>query len=210
MRISAEFVTSAAGARLAFLYRVNAYEPSAHPNAAFVAAETMAKAEVAAPKPTAVIDRRLTGDARAAADDQGVRLPSQYVGERPFHDRRRTRGENRVVVVIAEPADVARHATRIITRNTPLRSDVGLPERGFVFCSFNGSYKITPKMFDVWMRLLQKTEGSVLWLREANAASTRNLRREAESRGVAGAWLGCVWGAGGGRHLALGAGAHVA
>jgi predicted O-linked N-acetylglucosamine transferase (SPINDLY family) len=77
-------------------------------------------------------------------------------------------------------------ARRVITERTPLRRDVGLPERGFVFCSFNGSYKITPQMFDVWMRLLQKTEGSVLWLRESNDASMRNLRREAESRGVAG------------------------
>ena len=77
-------------------------------------------------------------------------------------------------------------ARRVITERTPLRRDVGLPERGFVFCSFNGSYKITPQIFDVWMRLLQKTDGSVLWLRESNAASMRNLRREAERRGVAG------------------------
>jgi predicted O-linked N-acetylglucosamine transferase (SPINDLY family) len=77
-------------------------------------------------------------------------------------------------------------AQRVMTEKTPSRRDVGLPERGFVFCSFNGSYKITPLMFDVWMRLLQKTEGSVLWLRESNDASMRNLRREAESRGVAG------------------------
>jgi len=66
------------------------------------------------------------------------------------------------------------------------RRDVGLPEQGFVFCSFNGSFKITPRVFDVWMRLLQKTEGSVLWLRESNGSSMRNLRREAEKRGVAG------------------------
>lgn len=77
-------------------------------------------------------------------------------------------------------------ARRIMTEKTPSRSEVGLPERGFVFCSFNGSYKITPQMFDVWMRLLQKTEGSALWLRESNEASMRNLRREAESRGVVG------------------------
>jgi predicted O-linked N-acetylglucosamine transferase (SPINDLY family) len=67
----------------------------------------------------------------------------------------------------------------------PSRSQVGLPEQGFVFCSFNGSYKITPKIFDIWMRLLQKTEGSVLWLRQSNDASVRSLRREAERRGVA-------------------------
>jgi predicted O-linked N-acetylglucosamine transferase (SPINDLY family) len=75
---------------------------------------------------------------------------------------------------------------RLIAQETPSRRDVGLPEQGFVFCSFNASYKIAPRVFDVWMRLLQKTEGSVLWLRESNDESTRNLRREAERRGVAG------------------------
>jgi protein O-GlcNAc transferase len=73
--------------------------------------------------------------------------------------------------------------------DAPTRAEVGLPERGFVYCSFNNSYKITPAIFDVWMRLLQRTEGSVLWLLEDNAAAVRNLRREAERRGVAAARL---------------------
>ena len=44
---------------------------------------------------------------------------------------------------------------RRIAERTPTRAEVGLPEPGFVFCSFNNSYKITPAMFDVWMRLLR-------------------------------------------------------
>jgi predicted O-linked N-acetylglucosamine transferase (SPINDLY family) len=59
-----------------------------------------------------------------------------------------------------------------------------LPEEGFVFCSFNNSYKITPTMFDVWMRLLKAVPGSVLWLLEGNRFAPANLRNEAESRGV--------------------------
>jgi predicted O-linked N-acetylglucosamine transferase (SPINDLY family) len=74
---------------------------------------------------------------------------------------------------------------RHIAEHTPSRAESGLPERGFVFCSFNNSYKITPAFFDVWMRLLREVEGSVLWLLEANAAATRNLRREAADRGIA-------------------------
>jgi predicted O-linked N-acetylglucosamine transferase (SPINDLY family) len=74
---------------------------------------------------------------------------------------------------------------RRIAEHTPTRAEVGLPERGFVFCSFNNSYKITPAVFDVWMRLLREVEGSVLWLLEANAAVARNLRREAADRGIA-------------------------
>jgi len=64
------------------------------------------------------------------------------------------------------------------------RDDVGLPPTGFVFCSFNGTSKITPELFDLWMRLLQQVDGSVLWLLAANAAAERNLRREAQARGV--------------------------
>ncbi|HEY4124081.1 MAG TPA: tetratricopeptide repeat protein, partial [Rhizomicrobium sp.] len=65
------------------------------------------------------------------------------------------------------------------------REEAGLPEIGFVFCCFNNNYKITPKIFALWMRLLAKVPGSVLWLLEDNPDSVRNLRREAETQGVA-------------------------
>ncbi|HSF48790.1 MAG TPA: tetratricopeptide repeat protein [Burkholderiales bacterium] len=74
---------------------------------------------------------------------------------------------------------------RVIADRTPARSAVGLPERGFVFCSFNNNYKISPPVFDVWMRLLDKVEGSVLWLLENNAAAACSLRQEAANRGIA-------------------------
>ena len=48
------------------------------------------------------------------------------------------------------------------------RAAMGLPENGFVFCCFNNSFKISPAAFDVWMRLLGKVEGSVLWLVNSN------------------------------------------
>src|SRR5262249_47602532 len=38
---------------------------------------------------------------------------------------------------------------------TPTRAQVGLPEQGFVFCCFNNNWKVTPPIFDIWMRLLQ-------------------------------------------------------
>ena len=59
------------------------------------------------------------------------------------------------------------------------RLEFGLPERGFVFCSFNASYKIEPDVFDVWMRLLALVPGSVLWLLDGEEAVRRNLQREA-------------------------------
>jgi predicted O-linked N-acetylglucosamine transferase (SPINDLY family) len=74
---------------------------------------------------------------------------------------------------------------REISPRTPSRSECGLPEKGFVFCSFNNSYKITPEMFDAWMGLLKAVPGSVLWLLEGNGFAPAYLRREAEARGAA-------------------------
>jgi predicted O-linked N-acetylglucosamine transferase (SPINDLY family) len=74
---------------------------------------------------------------------------------------------------------------RRIAEASPGRVEAGLPAKGFVFCSFNNSYKIRPAMFDVWMRLLRQVEGSVLWLLADNAAAAENLRRHAEASGVA-------------------------
>ncbi|MBF0161668.1 MAG: tetratricopeptide repeat protein [Magnetococcales bacterium] len=78
---------------------------------------------------------------------------------------------------------------RTIAASTPTRQACGLPEEGFVFVCFNQPYKINPSLFDVWMRLLQKTPGSILWLRAFNPWAMDNLRREAEKRGVAGVRL---------------------
>ena len=78
------------------------------------------------------------------------------------------------------------YAAEDIADLVPTRSDLKLPERGFVFCCFNNTFKITPEIFDVWMRLLRAIEGSVLWLIEGDETSRGNLRREAESRGVSG------------------------
>jgi protein O-GlcNAc transferase len=64
------------------------------------------------------------------------------------------------------------------------RQDCGLPAEGLVFCSFNNSYKISPAFFDIWMRLLDRVPGSVLWLLEANELVKGNLQKEAEKRGV--------------------------
>lgn len=73
---------------------------------------------------------------------------------------------------------------RIIGSCTQDRTELGLPEDGFVFCSFNQNYKISPREFSIWMRLLQQVEGSVLWLIHSNQWAADNLRAEAQKRGV--------------------------
>jgi len=73
---------------------------------------------------------------------------------------------------------------RAIGECAATRADMGLPEKGVVFCCFNNSYKLTPQIFDIWMRLLQQVEHSVLWLFQGSTTAESNLRREAKSRGV--------------------------
>jgi predicted O-linked N-acetylglucosamine transferase (SPINDLY family) len=79
----------------------------------------------------------------------------------------------------------ANDSRREISDRVFTRRDMGLPEDGFVFCCFNNNYKITPEIFTIWMRLLSKVPDSVLWLLQDNGAAADNLRREAETRGVA-------------------------
>jgi len=79
-----------------------------------------------------------------------------------------------------QPTDNTRQIASINTK----RAEFGLPEKGVVFCCFNNSFKISPHEFDIWMRLLSKVGGSVLWLLEGNEWAAKNLRLEAENRGI--------------------------
>ena len=73
---------------------------------------------------------------------------------------------------------------RSVSEMSISRTDLGLPEEGFVFCSFNNAYKITPSTFAVWMRILKTVDGSVLWLLVSNNETAKNLIKEAEKSGV--------------------------
>ncbi len=65
------------------------------------------------------------------------------------------------------------------------RADCGLPQDAFVFCSFNNTLKLTPDLFDLWLRLLSRTRNSVLWLYGKTAKTNENLSEWAEARGIA-------------------------
>lgn len=78
----------------------------------------------------------------------------------------------------------ANDSKRRISDKAFTRYELGLPDEGFVFCCFNNNYKILPATFDSWMRILKAVEGSVLWLFSGNPTVIRNLRDEAEGRGV--------------------------
>ena len=74
--------------------------------------------------------------------------------------------------------------TRKIAEWAPVRKECGLPEEGVVLCCFNSPHKITPPVFNVWMRVLKEVPAGVLWLLESNSGVSSNLRREAKAQGV--------------------------
>jgi predicted O-linked N-acetylglucosamine transferase (SPINDLY family) len=73
---------------------------------------------------------------------------------------------------------------RAISATPSTRTAEGLPETGFVFCCFNNANKISPSVFDQWMRILAQVPGSVLWLLYDNPWAAANLRNEAARRGI--------------------------
>src|SRR5262249_6708911 len=75
--------------------------------------------------------------------------------------------------------------TRQISDRAFRRDELGLPADTFVFCCFNNCFKITPDVFDIWMRLLAKVDGSVLWLLRSNESAAQSLCGEAVRHGIA-------------------------
>ena len=78
----------------------------------------------------------------------------------------------------------ANDSQRRVADKEIFRLECGLPETGFVFCCFNNSYKITPSVFQAWMRILARVNGSVLWLLQDNPLAVENLRISARNAGI--------------------------
>lgn len=65
------------------------------------------------------------------------------------------------------------------------RSELGLPETGFVYCCFNNPCKITPEVFSKWAAILKQVPASVMWVLDEDERAAANLRRHGESLGIA-------------------------
>lgn len=87
--------------------------------------------------------------------------------------------------IVRLPSYQANDTRRAIADRRFTREELGLPPQGFVFCCFNGTYKLTPAMFDRWMRILSAVPGSVLMLYADNEWVAGNLHQAAQARGVA-------------------------
>jgi len=79
---------------------------------------------------------------------------------------------------------VTHDSQNIIPESKLSRQDFGLSQNAFIFCCFNSSFKILPKTFDMWMRILKSVEGSMLWLLLDNPFAVSNLLKEAQLRGI--------------------------
>lgn len=76
-----------------------------------------------------------------------------------------------------------------VGERTISRKDYGIPETVMVYCCFNIFQKITPTVFHRWMEILANVSGSVLVLLDGPEIAKKNLRLEAEKRGVSGSRL---------------------
>lgn len=86
--------------------------------------------------------------------------------------------------IIYLPSYQANDSRRQISEKIFTRKELGLPEVGFIYCCFNNSYKITPSIFDSWMKILLAVEGSILFLYADNEEVKKNLINEADARGI--------------------------
>ena len=64
------------------------------------------------------------------------------------------------------------------------RKGEGLPEKAVVYCCFNKHYKITPKIFDVWIVILKNVKNSVLWLNSAEESTQKNILQYSKKKGI--------------------------
>jgi predicted O-linked N-acetylglucosamine transferase (SPINDLY family) len=170
----------------------------------FIDAQAMSDAEVAAMLREKEIDIAIDLNGHAGAGRPGILAHRPAPLQIEFYAYTGTMGAPFIDYIIADqtviPGDQAKYYTekiiylpntyqcndsrRYVPRGIASRAAAGLPEKGFVFCCFNNNHKITPPVFDVWMRLLTACPGSVLWLLGDNPYAIHNLRREAVARGV--------------------------
>lgn len=86
--------------------------------------------------------------------------------------------------IIYLPSYQVNDSRRLIGQRSFSREELGIPAAGFVFCCFNSNYKIMPATFAVWMRILQRVRGSVLFLYADNPVARQNLYHEAQRCGI--------------------------
>ena len=64
------------------------------------------------------------------------------------------------------------------------KESFGLPSNGFIFCSFNNSYKFNQKLLGRWAKIILNVPDSVLWISENNQSFRNNILTEFQNMGI--------------------------
>ncbi|KII18035.1 UDP-N-acetylglucosamine-peptide N-acetylglucosaminyltransferase [Phaeobacter sp. S60] len=80
-----------------------------------------------------------------------------------------------------QPNSNCRHVPEV--RDT--RADYNLPQDKFVFANLNNTYKVGPREFAAWMKILKRAPDSVLLFYMGNADIAEVVAQKAEAHGVA-------------------------
>lgn len=86
--------------------------------------------------------------------------------------------------IVYLPSYQANNSKRPRHHLAPVPDELSLTKKHFSFCCFNNNFKITPDIFDSWMRILSQVENSVMYLYADNLTTRNNLIQEAALRKV--------------------------
>jgi protein O-GlcNAc transferase len=64
------------------------------------------------------------------------------------------------------------------------RAAHGVPEDAYVFCNFGDAARADRRTFELWLQILERAPGALLWLRKPDVLAAENLRRAAIAHGV--------------------------
>jgi len=71
-----------------------------------------------------------------------------------------------------------------ISFKTISKKSLGLPDNSFIYCCLNNPYKITPFIFDSWIKILQATENTYLYLLKENNNAEKNIKNYISNKGL--------------------------
>jgi len=81
------------------------------------------------------------------------------------------------IIYLPDSYFVNSHASYKFSKNLKSLKELNLPSDDFIFCCFNNTFKITPEVFNSWMRILRKVPQSVLWLIKHSDDIENNLKK---------------------------------
>ena len=76
------------------------------------------------------------------------------------------------------------NSQREIIAKKMTRKSFGLPEKKFVYSSFNRLFKVDIETMNSWIKILKKVPGSVIWLYGDNPFGQKNIKKYAKSKGI--------------------------